>query len=171
MVSFSCVPVPCAFIYPIPDLSIPASLIACSIAEIRSGITGDVSLAASKDHPAPAISASTRALRFLACSRLSNTSIAPPSPYTKPFRLRSKGRQTPAPLASAPILAVAAIASGVTLAPAPPANITSASPDRIIRRAVPIESFPLAQALLTVVLIPFAPNSSPTCEGTMLALY
>jgi hypothetical protein len=55
---------------------------------VRSGIIKGV-----ERQPAPVSSASIGAPRLMACSRVSSTRIAAPSPKTKPSRFKSKGRQ------------------------------------------------------------------------------
>ena len=67
---------------------------------------------------------------------------------TKPSRRASNGRETPVG-ESALIEANAARASGVSDASAPPVMTASASPQRIIRWAMPIAWAPAAQAETT----------------------
>ena len=83
--------------------------------------------------------------RAFAFSASSSTSIAAPSPITKPSRRASKGREMPLS-DSASRAAKAAFDSGVSAASEPPVTTASAAPDWIRLAAVPIACAPAAQA-------------------------
>ena len=111
----------------------------------------------------------TFAPRARACSSRSSTSIAAPSPITKPSRSASNGRETPS-RESAPMRLNAARQSPVSAASVPPATTTSASPRWIIRIASPIAWPPVAHALETLKPGPCAPRRRAIMPAAALGI-
>src|SRR5213078_2833372 len=103
-----------------------------------------------------------RASRRRACSSDSSTRMPPPSPHTKPSRPASNGRDafcgSSLRVDIAFIEQKPAMVSGTTMASAPPAIITSASPRWIRRKASPSAWLPVAQAVTTAEFGPLAPK-------------
>src|SRR5215470_1110856 len=115
-----------------------------------------------------------RASRRRACSSASSTRMPPPSPHTKPSRPASNGRDafcgSSLRVDIAFIEQKPAMVSGTTIASAPPAIITSASPRWISRKASPRAWLPVAQAVTTEELGPFAPKRIETSPDAMLMM-
>ena len=59
---------------------------------------------------------------------------------------------------------------GEMLLSAPPATITSASPYWMVRNASPIQLVPVAQAVTTLMLLPFRPNWMDTFPAAILLI-
>ncbi|CAM5289605.1 hypothetical protein SMICM304S_09203 [Streptomyces microflavus] len=101
--------------------------------------------------PAPVSRARARPPRARAVSSRSRTSMAAPSPITKPSRSAANGRDAPAGSAvrveSAPIRAKAVTTSGVSTDSAPPATTTSQLPPSSRSRATATAVAPEAQAV------------------------
>ena len=97
-----------------------------------------------------------------------------PSPSTKPSRSLSHGRD--ARSGSSLRVDIAFIVQkpptdvGVVPCSAPPATITSASPYWIMRIAMPIEWFDVAQAETAEKFGPFRPFRMLSCPGSMLMI-
>src|SRR5512143_2178780 len=116
-----------------------------------------------------------RALRRRAWRRDSRIRMAAPSPITKPSRARSKGRDARAgaslnAVESARSEQKPAKVSGVRLASAPPAMITSARPARMQVRAWPRAWALDEQAVEMVWLTPLAPNVIATIPDAELSV-
>ena len=115
-----------------------------------------------------------RASRARACSRDSSTRSPPPSPQTKPSRLASNGRE--ALVGSSLRVDIAfiwqnpAMVSGMMIASAPPAIITSASPRSMRRAASPRAWLPVAHAVTTDELGPLAPKRIEISPEAMLTI-
>src|SRR6266403_1426208 len=115
-----------------------------------------------------------RASRRCACSSDSSTRTPPPSPHTKPSRPASNGREafsgSSLRVDIAFIEQKPAMVSGTTMASAPPAIITSASPRWISRKASPSAWLPVAQAVTTAEFGPLAPKRMETSPEAMLMM-
>src|SRR2546426_1280271 len=115
-----------------------------------------------------------RASRPRACSSDSSTRTPPPSPHTKPSRPASNGRDafcgSSLRVDIAFIEQKPAMVSGTTMASAPPAIITSASPRGIGRRASPSAWLPVARAGTTAEVGPLAPKRIETSPDAMLTM-
>src|SRR2546425_1176942 len=102
-----------------------------------------------------------RASRALAYASDSRTTMPAPSPHTKPSRFASNGRMAFAGSSLRVDIAFIeqkpAIVSGTTMASAPPAIITSASPRWMILKESPMAWSPVAHAVTTDELGPLAP--------------
>jgi hypothetical protein len=122
---------------------------------------GAVAWWASADAPAPATTARASRHGRRRGLAVSSTSTAAPSPITNPSRSTSKGRDAVAGsgfFVSAPIWAKALTDSPVTPASTPPASTTSAAPGAQQVPAEWIADAPAAQAVLTVMFGPRAPE-------------
>mmetsp|Transcript_17667 Transcript_17667/g.35525 ORF Transcript_17667/g.35525 Transcript_17667/m.35525 type:complete len:201 (-) Transcript_17667:586-1188(-) len=169
------VEVPCAFTYPISDLSMPDDCMALSMHAARPAPPGAgvVMWCASHVAPYPASSQYILAPRFSACSKVSRSTTPAPSPITNPARCRSKGRE-PLEGSSFDFVFIAFMAqnpakeSGVIAASDPPASITSASPRRRVLSASPMECDPTAHAEVTPKFGPCAPSSMPMTPEAVL---
>ena len=126
--------------------------------------SGATRWAASHVAPAPSRLAQTRAPRAAACWRRSAIRTAAPSPTTKPFRSRSKGREaalgSPFLVDSARRDAKAASVSGCSTASVPPMMAASISSSRNRRSAYARASALDAHALASDNADPRAPNSA-----------
>src|SRR2546427_1441673 len=115
-----------------------------------------------------------RASRPRRCSSDSSTRTPPPSPHTKPSRPASNGRDafcgSSLRVDIAFIEQKPAMVSGTTMASAPPAIITSASPRWIRRKASPSAWLPVAQAVTTAEFGPLAPKRIETSPDAMLTM-
>src|SRR5438034_8422221 len=115
-----------------------------------------------------------RASRRTACSSASSTTTPPPSPQTNPSRPASKGREAFVGASLRVDIAFIeqkpAIVSGMMMASAPPAIMTSASPRWMSRRASPIAWLPVAQAVMTAEFGPFAPKRIDTSPDAMFTI-
>ena len=94
------------------------------------------------------------AFRAKACGRDSRTSIAAPSPITKPERAASKGREAAGGLELKDVVrererSKPMKARGWMQDSEPPASITEASPWEMKREASPMEWAPVVQAVVT----------------------
>src|SRR5947208_1500759 len=100
--------------------------------------------------------------------------MPPPSPHTKPSRPASNGRDafcgSSLRVDIAFIEQKPAMVSGTTMASAPPAIITSASPRWIRRKASPSAWLPVAQAVTTAEFGPLAPKRIETSPDAMLTM-
>jgi len=100
--------------------------------------------------------------------------MPPPSPHTKPSRPASKGRDafcgSSLRVDIAFIEQKPAMVSGTTMASAPPAIITSASPRWIRRKASPSAWLPVAQAVTTAEFGPLAPKRIETSPAAMFTM-
>ena len=98
----------------------------------------------------------------------------PPSPHTKPSRPASNGREARAGSSFRVDIAFIwqkpAIVSGMMMASAPPAIITSASPRWMIFRASPMAWLPVAHAVTTDEFGPLAPNRIEMSPEAMLMM-
>ena len=110
---------------------------------------------------------------FLACSSSSKTTIPAPSPITKPARSLSNGmdaRKGSEDVLNAVRLVNPATPKGQIHPSVPPARITSASPYWIARKASPMQWLPDAQAVTTLVHLPFAPMAMEIFPAAMLLI-
>src|SRR5699024_1765596 len=92
---------------------------------------------------------------------------------TKPLRFLSKGMEAfigSSAEESAVRFVKPATAIGVILLSVPPANITSASPYWMARRASPMEWVPVAQAVTTLVHFPLQPRAMDTFPAAILLI-
>src|ERR1700704_744172 len=172
------VPVACALTWSISLGDSPASWIALDIAcpacsPFGSGATmwkpSEVTLA-------PMILARISAPRALACSSVSITKRAPPSPNTNPLRSLSNGRHAPAGSSlvvdnTIRICANPALGTASILDSTPPQIAMSASPSTMLRHACAIPSDPDAHAETGVMTPALAPRSSPTAAAGELGMY
>ena len=172
------VPVACALTWSMSWGCRPASwmarVIACpACSPLGSGATmwnpSEVMLA-------PISRARMVAPRALACSSVSITISAPPSPNTKPLRSLSNGRQAPAGSSlvvdnTMRIWAKPAIGTASILVSTPPQIATSASPSTICRHACAMPSEPEAQAEIGVLTPALALRSSPTAAAAAFGMY
>ena len=115
-----------------------------------------------------------RTPRARACSSSSSTSTPAPSPSTNPSRPESNGRDacvgSSLRVDNARIAAKPATPMGAIAASLPPANMTSASPRRMIAMALPMASEPAAQAVHVALSGPLAPSNSETWAAPMLGI-
>ena len=114
--------------------------------------------------------------RALACSSVSMTISAPPSPNTNPLRSLSNGRQAPAGSSlvvdsTIRICAKPAIGTASILVSTPPQIAMSASPSTMLRHAWAMPSEPDAQAETGVMTPALALRSSPTAAAAALGMY
>ena len=110
----------------------------------------------------------------MACPYSSSTIAPAPSPSTKPSRSLSQGRLAPAGsslrVESARAEAKPPIASSVTVASAPPATITSASPRRIDLPASPMQCVEVVHAVTIAMFGPLAPSRIERLPAIMLMI-
>src|SRR2546428_6570596 len=115
-----------------------------------------------------------RASRRRACSSDSRMTGPPPSPQTNPSRAASKGRDAFAGSSLRVDMAFIwqnpAMQSGMMMASAPPAIMTSASPRWMIFVASPMAWLPVAHAVTTDELGPLAPKRMEIRPDAMLMI-
>ena len=126
--------------------------------------------------PAPISRARMLAPRALACSSVSMTMSAPPSPKTKPLRSLSNGRQAPAGSSlvvdsTIRICANPTIGTASILVSTPPQIAMSASPSTMLRHATAMASLPEAHADTGVMTPALALRSRPTAAAAELGMY
>ena len=114
--------------------------------------------------------------RALACSSVSMTISAPPSPNTNPLRSLSNGRQAPAGSSlvvdsTMRIWAKPAIGTASILVSTPPQIAMSASPSTMLRQAWAMPSEPDAHAETGVMTPALALRSRPTAAAAPLGMY